>query len=128
MPGLSPKDIAILEQELGCVLPADVRAKYSESDGFFGPTNCRFLYPYRSTDDTQVVRMNSTLKAESWFPQSLAQITILGDDGCGNLLCYDPKQGRAILWNAADGDWVQEAFPTMTDLWGHVVKLYESVA
>lgn len=128
MPGLSPKDIEALEQELGCVLPADVRAKYTESDGFLGPSSCRLLYPYGFADDTQVVQLNSMLKAEDWFPASLTGIAILGDDGCGNHLCFDPNQGRAIKWNPEDGDWIQAEFPTMTDLWAHVLKFYASVA
>jgi cell wall assembly regulator SMI1 len=128
MPGLTPKDIAALEQELGCTLPVDVRAKYSESDGMFGPTNCRLLYPYRSTDGNDVVRINSVVKTQPAFPQFVAHIAILGDDGCGNLLCFDPEQSCAILWHPADGDCVQARFPTMTDLWAEVVRQYDSVA
>jgi cell wall assembly regulator SMI1 len=128
VPGLTPQDISTLEAELGCVLPAEVRTKYSESDGLLGPTNCNLLYPFRSEGDTQIVRINRLMKAESWFPPALSGVAILGDDGCGNYLCFDPRQPRALIWNPADGDWVQETFLSMDEAWAYVAKLYASVA
>jgi len=128
MSGLSSQEIAALERDLGCVLPADVRAKYSEADGLLGPTNCSFLYPYRMPANTQVVQINVLARADDWVPDSLAEIVILGDDGCGNYLCLSPSEGSAILWNPADGDWVQERVPSMTALWAHVERFYASVA
>ena len=128
MAGLTPQDIAALEAEIGCVLPGEARAKYSEGDGYLGPTNCNLLYPFRSDGDAQFVRVNLLMKSQEWFPSFLSGVAILGDDGCGNYLCFDPTQSRAILWNPADGDWIQATFASMNDLWGHVMKLYESVA
>ena len=128
MPALTAQEIAGLERELGCTLPFDVRAKYEAADGYLGPTDCNFLYPYRSTAETQIVRMNTFLKAQEWFPPVLSGVVILGDDGCGNQLCFDPAKQQAFQWNPADGDWTQEAFPSMTALWAHVTRLYETAA
>ena len=128
MPGLTSQDISTLEAELHCALPGDVRMKYAESDGLLGPTNCNFLYPFRSEADTQIVRINHLMKSEDWFPPALSSVAILGDDGCGNYLCFDPQKSRALIWNPADGDWVQDTFPSMTEAWAHIVKLYASVA
>jgi cell wall assembly regulator SMI1 len=128
VPALTAQQIAALEQQLGCVLPDDVRAKYGESDGLFGPTNCNLLYPYLSDTESQVVRLNALMKSQQWFPDWLPAVAILGDDGCGNYLCFDPAKRRALLWNPADGEWIQQEFPSMTALWAHVTKLYDSAA
>jgi len=128
MAGLTDTQIDILESEIGCALPPDVRSRYTEADGFVGPTDCKLLYPYVSDTRDQITRVNTSLKFEDWFPSSRRSTVVLGDDGCGNLLCFDPDTNTSLLWNPADGDWIQESFPTVTELWQHVVSQYENHA
>jgi hypothetical protein len=128
VPALSLQEIAALELELGCTLPIDVRERYEAADGYLGPTNCNFLYPYHALTDTQLIRVNTVLKSQEWFPTELRKVAILGDDGCGNHLCFDPVKQQAFKWHPVDGEWRHEVFPSMTELWAYVRRQYESAA
>ncbi len=121
--GLSDQQISDIESSIGCVLPPDVRAAYKHSDGVLGPTDIYLLYPYHENRGYQIVSANE-LRQEDWFPQSFLNLSILGDDGCGNLICYDPETREALLWNPADGDWIQHRCPTVTALWHLIRKQY----
>jgi cell wall assembly regulator SMI1 len=121
---LIEEQICSIEETIGCRLPPDVRAAYSESDGLLGPTDCYLLYPLHENRNHQIGTLNR-LREEDWFPDNLRSLALLGDDGCGNLICYDPVADEAILWNPEDGDSVQERRPTVTDIWNFIRQLYE---
>jgi len=122
--GLSKDEINSIERGLACKLPPDVRAAYVESDGLLGPLNCYFLYPLYENRGQQIFSMNK-LKEEDWFPDTLKSLAILGDDGCGNLVCYDSVGHDAVIWNPADGDWIQERRATVTEIWSIIRDWYK---
>ena len=126
MPGLSPGEIALIESQLGCDLPDDVRKAYASSDGVLGPANCRLLYQLES--EYGIVRANKMLKSEDWFPRKFRSFAILGDDGCGNLICFNPTVPEVVIWNPADGDWIQQRRATVSELWNFVREQYANDA
>jgi hypothetical protein len=126
MSGLTAEQVAMIERELRCVLPEDVRMKYADSDGFLGPTDCRLLYPLNG--EYGVLSANKTLKAEAWYPDEHRAFAILGDDGVGNLICFDSAAREAVLWNPADGVRIQEKWSTVSEAWDYVFKAYENDA
>ena len=93
-------------------------------DGLLGPTDCFLLYPLEETRGFQVERANE-LRSEHWFPAVLRRLAILGDDGCGNLVCFDPDAGQGVLWNPADGDQVQERRDDVSAIWDLIRRSYE---
>jgi hypothetical protein len=123
MTEISREILAELEAKIGLSLPDDVRAKYAVSNGFKGPTDCQLLYPAIGGAGDDIVRMNE-LRQESWFPPRFVALVILGDDGCGNFICFDWNSSEAILWNPRDGEWVQETKKSVTEIWDHVVHWY----
>jgi len=127
MSALTDRDIDQIEEALGLRLPEDVRAQYRASNGLRGPTNCQLLYTYKLSENSDIVRVNS-LRSEDWFPPALRSTVLIGDDGVGNLVGYDSDKKRAILWNPEDGDWIQEQRETVTDIWEHIRRFYESAA
>ncbi len=126
MTGLGEKEISGIEQELGLALPDDVREQYRLSNGLLGPTNCQLLYTYQESTENDIVH-NNTIRNEEWFPKSFSSVVLLGNDGCGNNVCYDWATKEAFLWNAADGDWVQERRGTVTEIWSFIEELYASM-
>jgi len=124
--GLSEDEIGSIEEALGCELPSDVRAIYMESDGLVGPTDCYLLYPLHENRGHQIFSMNR-LKQEDWFPDSLKSLVILGDDGCGNLVCYDSIANDAVLWNSEDGERIQERRATVSEIWDVIRDGYKQI-
>ena len=127
MNGLDSDEIAAIETQLGCTLPEDVRKQYSESDGLRGPTNCSLLYSLNDEQRSSIIQANKLL-SEDWFPKEYRRFAIVGDDGCGNLVCYDPASHQAVLWNPEDGDWPQETRDSVTELWDLIRSQYEDPA
>lgn len=126
MAEITPEILAELESKIGLRLPDDVRAKYAISNGFKGPTDCQLLYPVKAAAGSDLMTMNE-LRQESWFPPRFVALVILGDDGCGNLICYDWNASEAVLWNPADGEWVQETRKSVTEIWDHVIHWYSEL-
>ena len=116
MIGLKPEDIAAIEAELGW--------QYATSDGLLGPTDCRLLYPFNDENGHTIVAANA-LRSEGWFPAKYRRFAIVGDDGCGNLICFDPVSREAVLWNPGDGEWIQERRASVTELWDVVRSVYD---
>ena len=125
MAGLKEHEIDEIEQALGLRLPSDVRDQYLISNGLLGPTNSQLLYSWKEDPETDILRHNA-IRSEDWFPDTLKSVILLGNDGCGNNICYDWVTREAILWNPADGDDVQERRPTVKELWSHIEDLYAS--
>lgn len=126
MSALTEKEIDEIEHAIGLPLPADVREQYRASNGLLGPTDCRLLYSYNESEDADIVR-NNTTRSEEWFPKSFKSTVILGNDGCGNNICFDWQTNEALLWNAADGEWVQERRATVTEIWAYIEAFYANV-
>ena len=122
---LSIEEIESIESEVGSLLPPDVREKYLETDGYCGPSECRLLYPLHDSGNHNILRANM-LKSEEWFPEVHQNFIILGDDGVGNLLCFDPAVPEAVIWNPADGARIQERRATVSELWDLVFEQYAS--
>lgn len=126
MSGLSESQIKNIEQALGLPLPADVREQYRASNGLLGPTDCQLLYTYQGSLDKDIIH-NNTIRNEDWFPEAFKSVVLIGNDGCGNSICYDWATKEALLWNAADGEWRQERRATVTEIWSFVEAFYENV-
>lgn len=124
MGGLDFDEIESIEAELGCELPEDVRKQYEEADGLRGPTDCNLLYSLNGDSGSSIIRMN-TLRQEDWFPEDYRRFAIIGDDGCGNLVCFNPSTRKAVLWNPEDGDWIQEERDSVTEIWDHILSQYD---
>ena len=124
--GLSEEQINSIEKAINCQLPTDVRAAYSDSDGLLGPTDCYLLYPLEEVRGHQVCAMNK-LKEEEWFPEALENLVILGDDGCGNHVCYDPVAREGVIWNPEDGECIQERKATVSEIWSVIRGWYEDI-
>lgn len=125
MGGLTEHDIDEIEQSLGLPLPSDVREQYRCSNGLRGPTDCQLLYSYKQSLESDILH-NNVIRSEDWFPFSIKSVVLLGDDGCGNNICYDSTSREAFLWNAADGDDVQERRATVKEIWELIEALYAS--
>lgn len=128
MDKLSENDISELEESLQAKLPDDVKREYLKSNGLLGPTNCHLLYKYKSEDSYDIEHINKSLKSEVWFPNSMSETMLLGDDGCGNIIGFNSRENVAILWNPEDGNWVQEKRATVTELWQYIRELYGNEA
>jgi|SRR6185295_13962089 len=124
MNALTDQDIIDIEKSVGLALPADVRAQYRASNGLNGPTGCQLLYTYNLYESTDIVRLNK-LREEQWFPPAFQSTVLVGDDGCGNLVGYDWNEKQAVLWNPADGEWIQERRSSVTEMWAHIKELYD---
>ena len=122
---LTESDLAEIEQALGFSLPVDVREQYRVSNGLLGPTGFQLLYTYKQSPESDIIRAN-TIRHEEWFPPSFKSTILLGNDGCGNNICYDCELREAILWNCADGDDVQERRATVKEIWSYIEELYAS--
>jgi hypothetical protein len=120
---LTEKEIDEIEKAIGLPLPPDVKEKYRVSNGLHGPTDCWLLYTYNESEDSDIVH-NNTLREEEWFPKVFKSIVLLGNDGCGNLICYDWHRQEAILWNPSDGEWVQERRNTVVEIWAYIEEFY----
>ena len=126
MGALTERDIDQIEQALGLALPTDVREQYRISNGLLGPTDCQLLYTYQQSPDSDIIH-NNAIRGEDWFPPSFKSTVLLGNDGCGNNICYDCESREAFLWNAADGEYVQERRATVHEMWAFIKVLYASV-
>ena len=125
MTGITTESIIELEAAIGSRLPDDVRSMYGLSNGYKGPTDCQLLY--RADADSEIVGMNR-LKEEAWFPKQFHALVLVGDDGCGNLIGFDWATGKAILWNPADGNSIQQSRDTVTEIWDYVINWYETMS
>ncbi|MDN2697125.1 SMI1/KNR4 family protein [Janthinobacterium sp. SUN073] len=125
MTGITTESIIELEVAIGSRLPDDVRSMYGLSNGYKGPTDCQLLY--RADADSGIVSMNR-LKEEAWFPKQFPSLVLVGDNGCGSLIGFDWATGKAILWNPADGDMIQESRDSVTEIWDYVINLYETIS
>lgn len=125
MDGLTERDLDEIEQALGLPLPSDVRQQYGLSNGLLGPTDCQLLYTFNQSLETDILH-NNAIRAADWFPPTFKSMILLGNDGCGNNICYDWSSGEALLWNAADGVDVQERRATVKEIWAHVEAQYAS--
>ncbi len=125
MDGLTENEIDEIEQSLGLPLPSDVREQYRRSNGMLGPTDCQLLYSYKQSPESDILH-NNDIRSEDWFPPSFKSVVLLGNDGCGNNICYDCASREAILWNAADGDDVQERRATVKEIWAYIEAQYAS--
>ena len=126
MAGLTDDEIKDIEREIGLALPADVREQYRISNGLLGPTDCQLLYSYGRSLETDIVHNNS-IRNEAWFPESFKAVVLIGNDGCGNNVCYDWATKRALLWNTADGEWAKERRSTVTEIWSYIEGFYADV-
>lgn len=116
--GLTDLEIAELESGVGA-LPDDVRSQYRLGDGLKGPTDCDLLYTRAA------MREMSQIHQEDWFPPAFQDVVIVGDDGVGNLICWDNTRHRAKFWNPADGGaWIQEERGTVSEIWEFVREWY----
>ena len=125
MGALTERDIDEIEQALGLSLPTDVREQYRVSNGLLGPTGFQLLYTYKELPETDIIH-NNAIRGQDWFPPSFRSTILLGNDGCGNNICYDCASCEAILWNAADGEDVQERRATVKEIWAYIEALYAS--
>lgn len=126
MDALTYNELDEIESILGLPLPADVREQYLASNGLLGPTDCQLLYPYKKSEGNNIIRANA-IRSESWFPATFSSTVLLGNDGCGNNVCYNWKTKEAILWNAADGEEIQERRATVKEIWSYIEDFYASV-
>jgi hypothetical protein len=122
---LTEHELDEIEQALGLPLPSDVRQQYRLSNGLLGPTDCQLLYTYKQSPETDILHHNS-IRGEAWFPRKLKSTILLGNDGCGNNICYECDLREAILWNAADGEHVQERRSSVKEIWEYIECLYAS--
>jgi hypothetical protein len=74
-----------------------------------------------------IATVNSWLRTEDWYPESLQDVIWFGDDGTGNMLGWRPQLGIAILWNPEDGEtpWKQGS---VKELWRFVVSGYKDAS
>ncbi|MBM3969323.1 MAG: SMI1/KNR4 family protein [Planctomycetes bacterium] len=126
MSGLTEHEIDEIEQALGLPLPSDVREQYRRSNGLLGPTDCHLLYSYKQSPESDILH-NNEIRTEDWFPCSFKSVVLLGNDGVGNSICYDCASREAMLWNAADGDYVQERRATVKEVWAYIEAEYASL-
>ena len=70
-----------------------------------------------------IAKVNSWIRAEDWYPESLQDVVWFGDDGVGNLLGWRPNLRRAVLWNPEDGaiPWKEGS---VSSLWDFVLNGY----
>ena len=125
MGGLTEHEIDEIEQALGLPLPSDVREQYRRSNGLLGPTDCRLLYTYKQSPESDILH-NNAIRSDDWFPSFFKSVVLFGNDGCGNNICYDCVSREAFLWNAADGDYVQERRTTVKEIWACIESQYAS--
>lgn len=128
MSELTKQQIKNIEQKLGKYLPEDVVARYLESNGFRGPTECQFLYTFESEKETDIVRVNELIHNEDWFPVELESLLLIGDDGCGSFIAFDTNKKAAVLWHPEDGTEIQETKNTVSEMWEYVEGLYDNEA
>jgi hypothetical protein len=92
--------------------------------GRLAPNGAWLVLP--ETDDTRdgIATVNSWLRAEDWYPETLQDVIWFGDDGVGNFFGWRPQQECAILWNPEDGDtpWREGA---VIALWEFVLNGYK---
>jgi hypothetical protein len=128
MSNLTKQQIISVEQKLGKSLPKDVFAKYLEFNGFRGPTECQFLYTIELEKETDLLRVNSLIHNEDWFPSELESLLLIGDDGSGSFIAFDTIKEVAVLWHPEDGTEIQETRNTISEMWEYVEGLYENEA
>jgi len=124
MPGLSATQIDAVEAEVGFKLPSLVREVYANGNGLRGPTNIWLLYPRSDGDIDDIVRTNSVLKAEDWFPPSLLNQVIIGSNGCGGLICVSGDGKDASIWYPSDGDNFVEQRSSVGEIWDIIRQQY----
>ena len=96
-------------------------------DGYQASQGVWFVLPESDAKHDGIATVNSWIRAEDWYPQSLQDVIWYGDDGVGNLFGWRPKTARAILWNPEDAD---RPFKegTIQELWDFVSRGYNDAA
>jgi hypothetical protein len=70
-----------------------------------------------------IITLNSWIRANDWYPQSLQDVVWFGDDGVGNLLGWRPDLGVAVLWNPEDGAPWKDG--SVSDIWRFLLDDYD---
>jgi hypothetical protein len=86
-----------------------------------------FVLPESDGSRDGIATVNSWLRAQDWYPQSLQDIIWYGDDGVGNLFGWSRKTRRAVLWNPEDEDMPFKE-GTVQELWDFVSRGYRDGA
>ena len=73
-----------------------------------------------------IASVNSWIRAENWYPQSLQSVIWFGDDGVGNFFGWNPGKQLAVLWNPEDGDEPMRE-GNVNELWQFVLNGYSEV-
>jgi hypothetical protein len=94
-------------------------------DGFQPRQGVWFVLPELDAKHDGIATVNSWIRAEDWYPQSLQDVIWYGDDGVGNLFGWRPKKAQAILWNPEDGDRPFK-IGTIQELWDFVSRGYDA--
>jgi hypothetical protein len=76
-----------------------------------------------SEGEHSIESVNTWIRTEDWYPDSLGSIVWFGDDGVGNLLGWKPDTSQAVLWNPEDGDALQREC-SVKELWEFILNGY----
>src|SRR5687768_7827518 len=71
-------------------------------DGYQPKQGVWLVLPESDSMRDGIATVNSWIRSEDWYPQSMQDVIWFGDDGVGNLFGWRPKLERAVLWNPED--------------------------
>lgn len=125
---LSNEDLDYIESEIGLGLPADVRDKYLEENGFIGPTNVQLLFSYKNDPSADIVSFNKFLRSEESLPESLSELVVVGIDGVGGNIGYDHRIQKGVLWYPVEGDHYDMVADSVSKIWEAIIKSYEELS
>jgi len=102
-------------------LPTEISKHLPE--GYEPEQGVWLVLPESDTVRDGIATVNSWIRAENWYPQSLQDVIWYGGDGTGNFFGWRPKLARAVLWNPEDGatPWKEG---TVRELWDFVLNGY----
>jgi hypothetical protein len=91
-------------------------------DGYQPKQGVWLVLPESDSVRDGISTLNSWIRSEDWYPQSLQDVVWFGDDGVGNLFGWRPELERAVLWNPEDESPWKEG--TVSELWKYVLDGY----
>jgi hypothetical protein len=124
-PPCTEADVRRAEAALGEPLPPPLRACYLAFDGFFGPTDARFLWPLFGYPG--LVRSNQFYRGDDLFPRDLVtRCVFFGDNGCGPQWgIHRDLPGKVVQWDAEWGEDFEVAGDGLLEVWAAEKRLFD---
>lgn len=104
-------------------LPKEIKSYLP--DGYNDGLGTWLVLPAESDSELKgIADLNAWLREQEWCPNELSDIIWFGDDGVGNMLGWEAKSSKAVIWHPADGAecWHKD---TLNNVWAFVKSDYE---